>query len=152
YGLGWRDPLQKAPVMGYDDECAVEVCERVLEVLDRLRSRWFVGSSRTRQLTPRAETSASSARVRSPGESGAARGRASSAARPNFASSVGASASVNDEAVRTSERSSDRPAKRVRAWSIAPSSTPGPTRREPAASGCTPSSASTSVVLPLPFG
>ena len=33
------------------------------------RSRWFVGSSSTRQLTPRAESSASDARVRSPGES-----------------------------------------------------------------------------------
>ena len=51
------------------------------------RSRWFVGSSSTRQLTPRAESSASDARVRSPGESESAGRVTWSAPRPNLASS-----------------------------------------------------------------
>src|SRR3954469_25944570 len=42
------------------------------------RSRWLAGSSRTRTLTPRAWSRASSARVRSPGDSVAAARRACS--------------------------------------------------------------------------
>ena len=44
------------------------------------------------------------------------------------------------------------PANVRRAWSSSPTRTPGPTQRLPAASGTRPSSASTRVVLPLPFG
>ena len=55
------------------------------------RSRWFVGSSRTRTLTPRAWSSARCARVRSPGESVAHERPTWSAPSPNFASSVRAS-------------------------------------------------------------
>ena len=56
------------------------------------RSRWLVGSSRTSTLTPRACSSASAARVRSPGERVAAGRSTWSAVRPNFASRVRTSA------------------------------------------------------------
>ena len=56
------------------------------------RSRWLVGSSRTRRLTPRPWRRASAARVRSPGERVAAGRSTWSAFRPNLASRVRTSA------------------------------------------------------------
>ena len=55
------------------------------------RSRWFVGSSSTRKLTPAAWSSARWARVRSPGERVSHERPTWSAPRPNLASSVRAS-------------------------------------------------------------
>ena len=56
------------------------------------RSRWFVGSSSTSRLAPRAISSARSARVRSPGDRDDTGRSTSSAPRPNFASRVRVSA------------------------------------------------------------
>ena len=56
------------------------------------RSRWSVGSTRTRRFTPRAWSSAIAARVRSPGESLPTRLVTWSVLRPNFASRVRTSA------------------------------------------------------------
>ena len=62
--------LEEAPVVRDDDEpCPRTPASAVSSSSIASRSRWFVGSSRTRQLTPRACSSARCARVRSPGES-----------------------------------------------------------------------------------
>src|SRR4051812_22988485 len=113
------------------------------------RSRWFVGSSRTRQLTPVAENRARPARVRSPGERRGAGRTTSSGPSENFASSVRASAGSRPEA--STKSSSRTPANRSRAWLSSPNTTAGPSRREPAASGSSPRSAAISVDLPEPF-
>src|SRR5215472_14792088 len=116
------------------------------------RSRWLVGSSSTSRFTPRACSSASAARVRSPGESVAA-GRSTCAARkPNFASRVRASAVAMPPAAAPNALSSgSAPRNAPRAWSTSPTTTPGPSAACPASSGIRPSSAPSSVVLPAPF-
>ncbi len=48
--------------------------------------------------------------------------------------------------------SDSAPAKPARAWSISPTTTPGPVHRSPAANGKRPSSARSNVVFPLPLG
>ena len=55
------------------------------------RSRWLVGSSSTRQFVPVAISSASAARVRSPGDSSPAARATWPAPSPNLASSDRAS-------------------------------------------------------------
>ena len=70
------------------------------------RSRWFVGSSSTSTLAPFAISSASDARVRSPGDSVAAGRVTWSATRPNLASSVRTSAASHPVA-SWNARSSD---------------------------------------------
>ena len=77
--------------MRHHDECAVVASERGSSCSTASRSRWFVGSSRSRRLTLRACSSARCARVRSPGDR-VDQGRPTwSAPRPNFARSVRAS-------------------------------------------------------------
>ena len=102
-------------------------------------------------MTPRAASSAKTARVRSPGERERPARRTSSAPRPNFASSVRASSGGRPARPTNSSRSAPD-ANSPRSWSSRPSTTPGPTQRVPCSSGVTPSIASSSVVLPLPFG
>ena len=116
------------------------------------RSRWFVGSSRTRQLTPRAAARRGARASARPGES-VAQGRTTwSAPRSNFASRVRASPAA-DRCARVNASSSGSVARRrpARRWSRLPTTVERPSSRLPAVSGSSPSRSASSVVLPLPF-
>ena len=100
------------------------------------RSRWLVGSSSTRQFTPCAAKRASTARVRSPGESVRARAQ----------HVVGAEAELGEQRAGLGRRAArwrrgrrraatGRRRTPARAWSISPTTTPGPIHRSPATSG-----------------
>ena len=115
------------------------------------RSRWLVGSSSTSTLTPSAISSASDARVRSPGDSVPPGAATWSATRPNLASSVRASAASSpvaswnarsSDAARRADRGPARPRRRRR-------SARGAT--VPAVGSTVPSRASSSVDLPEPL-
>ena len=99
------------------------------------RSRWFVGSSRTRKLTPSAANPASSARVRSPGDSDDAGRSTASAPSPNLANwaracSGGRPVAAAKESARCAASRRSR-----RSWASSPTTTLGPMRRVPRASG-----------------
>ena len=115
-------------------------------------SRWFVGSSRINRLPPVATSSARLRRRRSPPERSATRRSAASPGNRNTPSSVRAcvrvrpvSASTDSATVRSPRSSSPCCEKYV-------GSTRCPRLTRPAAAGRLPSSVSTSVVLPAPFG
>ena len=112
-----------------------------------------MGSSSTRQFTPRPARTARPARVRSPGERVRVGRRTCSAPSPNLASRVRASPDeVMPVASRKASSSGVAPSRSRRAWSTSPITTPGPSRCRPAASGTRPSRASSRVDLPAPFG
>ena len=141
--------------MGDEQQRPVERAERRLELLDR-RQVEVVGRLVEHEPVrrPTAISSARLARVRSPGESARRSGATASLAEPELgqqrARLLQRSAPLRaDEGVE--QRAVGRRTRRG-AWSSSPTRTPGPTQRVPAASGTRPSSASTSVVLPLPFG
>ena len=69
-----------------------------------------------------------------------------------MARSVRASPSRSDDSAQNERISGSSEANSERACPISPNTTAGPTRRSPLTSGRRPSSASISVVLPLPFG
>src|SRR5690242_8492088 len=116
------------------------------------RSRWLVGSSSTNRLTPRACRRASAARVRSPGERLADGRRTWSARSPNLASTVRTSPGTKSgTAAPNASTSGAGPVNSPRAWSISPTTTPGPRYAEPADSGRRPSRAPSSVDLPAPL-
>ena len=77
--------------MAHHQQGAVEVVEGPLQGFDRLEVEVVVGSSRTRKLVPRAMSTASAARDRSPGDRAASARAAGSAPRSNLASSERAS-------------------------------------------------------------
>ena len=115
------------------------------------RSRWFVGSSSTRQLTPRAANWASDARVRSPGRQRIGGAGHVLRAEPELREERRASPTVSPVAATKASSSGVDRRRRARAWSSSPTMTPGPSHRSPASSGRRPSSGASSVVLPLPF-
>ena len=116
------------------------------------RSRWFVGSSRTRKFTPSAAKAASSARVRSPGESDDEGRTTASAPSPNFANCERAWSRARPVAVANASARVERSPRMRRSWASSPITTLGPMRRLPAASGSRPSTASTREVFPDPLG
>ena len=82
-------------------------------------------------MTPFAPSSASEARVRSPGESESAGRATCSAPSPNLASSERASLGTRPLAVSNRARSGASPENIARAWSSSPTITPGPSHRSP---------------------
>ena len=119
------------------------------------RSRWLVGSSSTSRLTPRACSSASAARVRSPGDSVAAGRSTWSAPQPELRQQrahVGRRA-VRHRRRRTRRSSGSSPRNSPRAWSTSPTTTPGPSAAVPASERRAGRAArASSVDLPEPFG
>ena len=90
--------LEEPAVVGDEHDRSFVALERASSSSIASRSRWFVGSSRTSVFAPCAASSASVARVRSPGESERAGRVTSSAKSANFASSVRASPGASPSA------------------------------------------------------
>ena len=114
--------------MGDEQHRAVEAVERRLELLDRRRGRGGWSARRARgSWRRRAISSASTARVRSPGDSVAAGRSTWSAPRPNLASSVRASLTRHARSrPRTRRAAAASPASRPRACSTSPTHDAGP--------------------------
>ena len=115
------------------------------------RSRWLVGSSSTRQLTPWAISRARTARVRSPRRACPPVVRHRRRRGRTWPAGCGPPPAVSPVADSTASSSVRAPSSRRRACSTSPTTTPGPSRCRPAASSTRPRSADSSVVLPLPL-
>ena len=101
---------------------------------------------------PSTAKAANSARVRSPGESEDDGRCTTSDPRPNLASWLRAWSGCSPVA-RTKESATEAASRRMRrSWASSPTTTAGPIWRVPESRGSRPSTASTSVVLPVPFG
>src|SRR6266545_4907541 len=94
------------------------------------RSRWLVGSSSSRRLVPRATSTARPARERSPGDRSASARPACSAPRSNLASKERACSTLRS--VRSRTASSTVPDPASRSWPRWPTTTPAPSRAQPA--------------------
>ena len=114
-------------------------------------SRWFVGSSSTRQFAPARMSSRSSSRVRSPPERSLICWRHCSYVKRNRSSAETASSSVHGFCARSASTGVCRAGAGVCSCGRNPTSIDGPTHISPSVGSSSPESSFTSTLLPDPL-